>query len=368
MADHDADKMRQQRLNTLKKARRPGSSRTKTNGPSNTPPPAPLQDQSQNPKQKTKLKLCARFPTIVASVTVDSATGVGIEQLRELISHHAARLPLMGAPWPEDWAAGAGALRALPAVHTSLETARALLTDHQVSELDQNRLLAAFAELGDVLHYPDDPRLADTVVLQPEWLNTRIARLLDSHAVHDRGGQLLWSDIDTEWADVPANLREHFLTMMDRYDISYRVHEHDSATASIVTARLPRRRPDLTQHWPTDYSGRQIKLSYRLSFIPAGIPTWVITRTRRFALEHWRTSALMRDPATGALALIETAPDGDALRLTARGEHLERFLPLLLAELAHSLGRYPGLTVQRSTVYFASAPGESSEPYPGNAA
>lgn len=303
---------------------------------------------AQRPADLPLDELQARFPAIVAAVTVDSATELGIEQLRDLIAYHAARLPLMGAPWPESWAASADALQALPTAHTTLEATRSLLNGLQVIGPEQDRLLAALTVLGDVLHYPDDPRLAGTVVLRPEWLNTRIARLLDSHSVHDRGGQLWWSDIATEWADIPKDLREHFLTMMDRYDISYRVHERDSATASVITALLPWQRPDLSEHWPTDYAGRQISLSYRLSFIPPGIPTWFITRTRRFTVHHWRTGALLRDPDAGALALIEASPAGDTLRLTARGEHLDRFLPLLLAELTHSLGRYPGLTVQRS--------------------
>ena len=302
---------------------------------------------SQRPADLPLDELRTRFPAIVGTITVDSATGLGIERLRDLIAHHAAHLPLMGAPWPQTWATGADALRALPTAHTTLETARVLLAHHRVSKPDQDRLLAALTVLGDVLHYPDDPRLTDTVVLQPEWLNTRIARILDSHEVHDRGGQLLWSDIAAEWADVAEDMREHFLTMMDRYDISYRVHERDSATASVITALLPWQRPDLSVHWPTAYTRRQITVTYRLSFIPAGIPTWFITRTRRFALYHWRTGALLRDPDSGTLALVEAASDGDTLRLTARGERLDSFLPLLLAELAHSLSRYPGLTAER---------------------
>lgn len=301
----------------------------------------------QRPADLPLDELRARFQGIVGAVTVDSATGRGIDRLRELIAYYAARLPLMGAPWPQSWAAAADALRDRTEHHTTMAAARTLLDEHQVTVQEQDELLAALTVLGDVLHYPDDPRLADTVVLQPEWLNTRIARILDSPAVHDRGGLLLWSDVHAEWADVPQDMREHFLTMMDRYDISYRVYEPDSATASIVTALLPWQRPKLGEHWHAHYDGRQATVTYRLNFIPPGIPTWFITRTRRFTVHHWRTGALLRDQESGTLALVEATPDTGALRIAVRGENLHRFLPLLLAELSRSLDRYPGLTVQR---------------------
>jgi internalin A len=302
---------------------------------------------AQRPADLPLADLRRRFPAIVGAFTVDSATGDQIDELRETIAAHAANLPLMGAPWPAHWAAGADAIRALPGSHTTADAVHTLLDSHAVTGADQDELLSALSILGDILHYPDDSRLADTIVLQPQWLNTRIARILDSKPVAARGGQLLWDDVSMQWADIDPAMREHFLTMMDRYDISYRVHDLDAATASLVIALLPWERPDLSTHWPQSYTGRQTGLSYQLSFIPPGIPTWFITRTRRFTVEHWRTGALLRDPDTGSQALIEADPDTGALHLAARGADLERFLPVLLAELAHSLARYPGLSAKR---------------------
>ena len=302
---------------------------------------------AQRPADLPLNDLRERFPAIIGACTVDSETGAGIEELRAAITKLAATLPLMGSPWPATWAAGAAAIRELPQTHTTLSAVRALLESHQVAGTDQDEVLAALTGLGDVLHYPEEQSLADTVVLQPEWLNTRIARILDSKEVAARDGQLLWQDVDSEWADVDPALREHFLTMMDHYDISYRVHDQGTDTASVVTALLPWEKPDLSSIWPADYTGRQISLTYNPSFIPPGIPTWFITRTRRFAARHWRTGALLRDPVSGSLAQVEADLVNGTLRITARGESLDRFLPVLLSELQHSLGRYPGLTAQR---------------------
>ena len=249
--------------------------------------------------------------------------------------------------WPAPWAAAADALRASVDTHVTLPEVRVQLADHPVTGFDQAELLSAMTYLGDVLHYADDPQLADTVVLKPQWLNTRIARILDSRQVATRGGQLLWSDVSTEWADIDPALREHFLTMMDRYDISYRVHDQGVEVASIVTALLPWDQPDLTASWPDAYAGRRILLSYHLNFIPPGIPTWFITRTRRFAVAHWRTGALLFDRESSTYAFVQADLDTGTLHIAARGPSLHRFLPVLLSELEYSLCRYPGLRAGR---------------------
>jgi len=106
-------------------------------------------------------------------------------------------------------------------------------------------------------HYPDDERLTGTVVLQPQWLNTRIARDPGQSRRRARGGQLLWTTVNTEWADIEPAMREHFLTMMDRYDISYRIHDRDTPVAALVTALLPWERPDLSEHWPSSTPARR---------------------------------------------------------------------------------------------------------------
>jgi hypothetical protein len=64
-------------------------------------------------------------------------------------------------------------------------------------------------------------------------------------------------------------------------------------------------------------------------------------------VEHWRTGALLHDQATTTLVLLETDLDRGTLHLAARGERLGAFLHELLAALAHTLKRYPGLSAKR---------------------
>jgi GTPase SAR1 family protein len=163
----------------------------------------------QRPADLPLEELRRKYPAIVGAFTVDSASGHGIDALRAAVARHAAGLPLMGASWPKTWAAGADALRARPEPQISLTAARTVLAEHHVADNDHAELLSALTFLGDVLHYPHEPSLADTVVLDPQWLNSRIARILDSKQVAARGGTLLKEDVHREWADLDPALHEH---------------------------------------------------------------------------------------------------------------------------------------------------------------
>ncbi|MEU6799119.1 hypothetical protein ABZ907_46145, partial [Nonomuraea wenchangensis] len=51
--------------------------------------------------------LRTRYPQVQHLSEVDCAAGSGIDDLRDLIAHQAARLPLVGQRWAPPWAAAA---------------------------------------------------------------------------------------------------------------------------------------------------------------------------------------------------------------------------------------------------------------------
>ena len=105
--------------------------------------------------------------------------------------------------------------------------------------------------------------------------------------------------------NIDPGLRHHFLHMMDRYDVSYRIEDADAV--GIVVDRLPWSPPDYHADWDAlaRRGGQEIRLRYyRIDgTVPPGIPTWFIARSHRFATpayRPWRTGALLtsRTPST----------------------------------------------------------------------
>jgi hypothetical protein len=77
-----------------------------------------------------------------------------------------------------------GTVKTAPDKHITPDQLWHLMAGAGVTDPAQQQYLAvAMHQLGDILYYHDDPELAQTVVLRPEWVNEYISRVLDSHDI-----------------------------------------------------------------------------------------------------------------------------------------------------------------------------------------
>ncbi|MGW4895104.1 COR domain-containing protein [Kitasatospora sp. NPDC004240] len=284
---------------------------------------------------------------IVASAAVDSATGEGVDEVRELVRAEAARLPLMGARWPRHWLAAADAVRAHRAKHVEPEELRALMALEGVTERDsQDSLTAALHSLGDLLYYPEDEELRDLVVLRPQWLTTYISRVLDSHEVLHERGVFRHAYGDELWIDVERPVRRHFIPMMEKFDLSYRT---DDGIGSLVVELLPWEPPEYQQRWEDASEERELRLRYHLHTVPPGIPTWFLARSHRFSTGlHWRSGALFAHPDGAHLGLITVDRHAKTAEISVRGPYPNDFFAVLKDGFEQTLARYPGLDISRT--------------------
>src|SRR5207244_3843372 len=94
---------------------------------------------------------------------------------------------------------------------------------------------AAFArnshELGHLVHYGEDPSLADLVVLRPDWLSRAISRVLEDRTTAEASGLVRHEHLAQLWGTpgspdgyaYPSHMHAALLRLMERFDISYRV-------------------------------------------------------------------------------------------------------------------------------------------------
>ncbi|MFD8937024.1 COR domain-containing protein [Streptomyces sp. NPDC059578] len=286
---------------------------------------------------------------IIGSMSADSASGQGVDEVRERVRQEVARLPLMGASWPRTWLRAADAVRAHPEKHISPEQLNDLLAGAGVRDAShQDSLAAALHSLGDLLSYPDDEELCDLVVLRPQWLTGYISRVLDSEEVLREGGLFRHAYGHTLWRDVDRSLRRHFVRMMENFDLSYRTVDK---TASLVVELLPWEPPEYTAEWDRYGGGpgqRELRLRYRLHTVPPGIPTWFIAREHRFSTPvRWRSGALLKHADGEHAALITVDRHAKSAELRVRGPYPYDFFAVLKDGFEQTLLRYPGLDITR---------------------
>ncbi|MGH3620902.1 MAG: COR domain-containing protein, partial [Sciscionella sp.] len=297
-------------------------------------------------------ELRREYPRIVESVSVDNSTGAGVPPLRDRLAAEAVALPLMGSEWPTSWLDAANAVRAEAEKHVTPQRMFRTMAEAGVRDGTQQSYIAtALHELGDILYYADDDELNQAVVLQPEWANEYISKVLDSHHVAEKYGLLSRRHVDELWSDVDRGMREHFLGMMDRYDLSYRIEANPNGDVSLVVERLPWNPPPLPGEWDElaqRPGSSEIRVIYRLNTMPPGIPTWFIARSHRFSTnKHWRTGALLRHTDGQNLALLRAQPHHKTVELAVRGPSPTAFFSILDDGLNRTLERFPGLDITR---------------------
>jgi internalin A len=307
-------------------------------------------------------ELQKKYPQIKGSFSVSNRDGTGIGAVQEAVAKVAGALPLMGERWPAAWLRAATEVRSENANSISAPAFHDLLRKHKLNAENQQVLSRWLHELGDIVYFQDDRELNDVVLLQPDWVTATICQVLDSDVVNKEMGVLTRECMEEIWESLDRNMRDHFLRLMERFDLSYRTLE--DREISIVVERLPWEPPAYQEAWQSVRTGpncKQVSMKFQFgSTLPAGLPTWFIARSHRFTTRtHWRQGALFADgPSREHLALVQADAHERSIRLTVRGPAPHNFFALLRDGLELTIARFPGLPVQR----LVPCPGHNGEP------
>jgi small GTP-binding protein len=307
-------------------------------------------------------ELRRKYPQITGYYEISNKTGAGIEELREAIISAAEGLPLMGERWPTDWLNAANAIRSTRKTNITPNELRAVMAQHNVLD-DKAAVLARWLhELGDILYFQDDVELNDTVILDPQWVTQSISKVLVSEEVKRRIGLFTRAHMDELWSDIDPAMRNHFLRLMEKFDLSYRTLE--DRDISLVVERLSHNPPEYEETWEAIKGHapcKEMSMKFVLdTAMPAGIPTWFIARAHRFTTHtHWLYGALFADsPERKHLGLIQAFPHDRYVKLTVRGSLPHNFFTLLWDGLEYIFRRFPGLNIERRI----PCPGHDGQP------
>lgn len=312
-------------------------------------------------------EILSQYPQVRAHITLSNRTREGVSDLRQTLAEIASTLPLMGETWPNSWLAGAQMIRELREKCLSPDAISDRLVALGVSSGGANLLMRWLHDLGEILYFQDPPELADLVVLKPQWLSEYVSRVLDSPEVIATGGVFTYAEMVNVWSDLTEPMRQFFLQMMERFDLSYRTLE--DRDVSLVVERLPLDSPHFVSTWEGALAApgtAELRLHYMLNTLPAGVPTWLIARAHRFTTRtQWRNGALLVAPqpelelgGPRRYALIDALPQERILRLAVRGPNPQGFFSLLKDGVELILDRFPGLNIRR----VIPCPGHDGEP------
>jgi len=286
-----------------------------------------------------------KYPQIIGQCEISNQTKQGIQTLQQTIAQAAAKLPLMGEIWPTTWLRAANALRARKEKYATPRLLQKFLTILKVNDSQQPILTQWLHDLGELLYFKDNQELNDIIILKPHWVSEYISKVLESKDVINSGGILTRAEMKRLWHGLKSpTMREHFLRLMERFDLSYQDEERK---IYLIVERLPQTPPDYQQKWNKIKeleTCKEITMTFKLNTLPAGIPTWFIARAHRFSLNtHWRKGALFAHEKH--LALVQAHEN--TVQLTVRGPNPPNFFALLKDGIEVTLGRFQGLKIER---------------------
>ncbi len=297
----------------------------------------------------------------VDSLVDDTSTRekVGVAELKGMIASVAKDLEQMGMLLNRDWRETRNELIDLGQRVPRLSYAEVgkVCARNSLDEISTRTLVTLMHDLGHVVHYSDDERLRDDVVLQPEWLTKAIGFVLEDRATQEMDGILPDERLREIWYEKPVDgktrfqprLYPFFLQLMEKYDVSYRLEAGD---ASLVAQHVPQVRPDLP--WlPEDDdpkpNHRRIAMVCAMDENPPGLVPWMIIRTHEYAYQrhsdahrlHWQKGMFLRNKSHGE-AMLELR--GREFHLYAEAIWPEYFMNVLRQTLQKLItDNWPGL-------------------------
>ena len=293
----------------------------------------------------------------VDSFVPDGSTGemVGIVELKKVIAEQAAQLEQMGMPFSPQWKTARDELINHPEPRISYTAFSEICAKHELSPIATKTLAQIMHDLGYIVHYSDDERLRDDVVLQPQWLTKAIGFVLEDKATDESEGILPDNRLYKVWHDhtfegeprYDAELYPFFLRLMEKYDVSYRLPEGD---ASLVAQHVPQVRPTnlpwLPEEEPKE-NQRRLGMVCVMDDAPPGLVPWMIVRTHDYAYPvgqhslHWQKGMFLRNDRHGE-AMLELR--GREFHMYAEAIWPEYFMNVLRQRLSKLItDNWPGL-------------------------
>ena len=196
-----------------------------------------------------------------------------IQTIKEILAREIPHLPI---PYPKSWSKvrqELANLRRKGTKHIDSATFEGLCKSAGIAQkVGWKSLSRTLHELGVIIHFQEDPLLADFVILDPQWATDAVYEVMRHKQVKQSQGrfdrQLLRSVWDHAGYTDQDQSRLANLMLKDNFEVCFRTQEGGSEIF-IAPQLLPEQRPTNIFNWTPHKS--QLRYVYQYPFMPKGI-------------------------------------------------------------------------------------------------
>jgi internalin A len=273
----------------------------------------------QHPLDIDRTDLQKKYPNIVGFAETSAATGAGVEELKARIAGQVEHLPHVRDLLPATWFAVKTQLEELGRQSNFIthdEYLNICHTNEIVEYASQRTLIGFLHDLGVVLFFQDEPRLAELGILNPQWVTQGVYRILNSQTLFRSNGVLTVPMLD-EILDLPAYPRSKRLFIVDTMKRFELCHDLEPDKIFLVPDLLPKDEP------PTEWQEDTLPFQYHYAVLTSSIITRFIVRMKDYAQEQvWRSGVLLN--GDGCTALIKAAIEDRTISIWVGGDIYKR--------------------------------------------
>jgi internalin A len=317
-----------------------------------------------------------KFPAIRDFFQTDcEELPLGIDELQRTIKRETDRLEHLRDPFPASWFTVKDRLASLSENFITYERYQELCAVDGITDLtSQDTLVGFLHDLGIMVNFRDDPRLADTHVLNPHWVTNGIYKILNAETLAKKKGELNYQDLpkmlDPE--EYPRSMHRFLLDLMEKFELCYEFYGRSGEY--LVPELLGKDEPELKEF----AAANTLRFEYRYNILPEGLLPRFIVRSRALNQGQpcWRTGAVLAFEGNHAVVKadiqdrkVSIAVIGDPAgrrRLLAvirsDFEHIHRSIARLQAKEMVPVPGHPGVSVPYADLQTMEAEGFNEFP------
>jgi len=189
-------------------------------------------------------------------------------------------------------------------------------------------------DLGIILHFHQDPILAGTVILKPEWATGAVYALIDSLEIQKNKGRFKRALLERYWnkKKYPAEKYSQLLRLIEKFELCFNIVGTDDY---ILPELLPSQRPPLEMDAYRSTTPRNLQLHYSYDFMPAGIITRFISRIHYLICDdhYWNNGVELAFSGSSALVVSDAAQK--RIRVSVAGENNTQLMGVIRSHFDH---------------------------------
>ncbi len=273
-----------------------------------------------------------KYPNIAQFLQVSCVSGLHIPELTDTIRMALSGMPNLLDKLPKRWMDIRDELKARKDNYITREEYIAVCRSHQMDKEKALFLSDYLHDLGIILHFRQDPILANTVILKPEWATGAVYALIDSLEKQNNNGRFNRAHLDRFWNPeiYPEEKYELLLRLIEKFELCFNIVGTDDY---IIPELLPYQRPpiDMEVYRSTD----NLRLDYSYDFMPAGIITRFISRLHYLIRpgHYWNNGVELEFSGSSALVVSDSARK--RIRISVYGSNNTQLMGIIRSNFDH---------------------------------